>query len=68
MSTAALLLFANGGWLSLRHRWHPSLTTTFALRLAAFHVLLGLGTVMNDPAWQAITPEVCPPNHSAAVA
>jgi MFS family permease len=31
--------------------------------------LLGLGAVMNDPAWQAITPELVPPEqHAAAVA
>lgn len=37
--------------------------------LLAFTFLLGLGAVMNDPAWQAITPELVPPEqHSAAVA
>jgi len=30
----------------------------FTLRPAAFHVFAGIGTVLNDPAWQAITPEV----------
>ena len=35
----------------------------------AFTFLLGLGAVVNDPAWQAIVPEVvCPENHAAAVA
>jgi MFS family permease len=34
-----------------------------------FTFILGLGAVMNDPAWQAITPEiVCPENHAPAVA
>src|SRR2546425_1642782 len=37
--------------------------------LLAFTFLLGLGAVMNDPAWQAITPEVvCAENHAPAVA
>jgi MFS family permease len=37
--------------------------------LLLFTFILGLGAVMNDPAWQAITPEVvCPENHAAAVA
>jgi MFS family permease len=37
--------------------------------LLLFTFLLGLGAVMNDPAWQAITPEiVSTENHSPAVA
>src|SRR5215467_5492733 len=37
--------------------------------LLAFTFLLGLGAVINDPAWQAIVPEVvCPENHAPAVA
>src|SRR5919109_3813038 len=37
--------------------------------LLAFTFLLGLGAVTNDPAWQAITPEiVCAQNHAPAVA
>jgi MFS family permease len=37
--------------------------------LLAFTSLLGLGAVMNDPAWQAITPEtVCGEHFPAAVA
>lgn len=37
--------------------------------LLFFTFLLGLGAVINDPAWQAITPEVAsPPNFAAAVA
>ena len=37
--------------------------------LLAFTFLLGLGAVMNDPAWQAITPELVPTEqHAAAVA
>jgi len=37
--------------------------------LLLFTFLLGLGAVMNDPAWQAITPELVPAKqHAAAVA
>jgi MFS family permease len=37
--------------------------------LLLFTFLLGIGAVMNDPAWQAITPEVvCRENHMPAVA
>jgi MFS family permease len=37
--------------------------------LLGFTFVLGLGAVMNDPAWQAITPELVPPEqHAAAVA
>src|SRR5580692_1515803 len=37
--------------------------------LLLFTFLLGLGAVMNDPAWQAITPEVVSPRqHAPAVA
>lgn len=37
--------------------------------LLMFTFVLGLGAVMNDPAWQAITPEVvCAENHAPAVA
>lgn len=37
--------------------------------LLAFTFLLGFGAVMNDPAWQAITPEiVSPPNLASAIA
>ena len=37
--------------------------------LLIFTFLLGLGAVMNDPAWQAITPEVVSPaRHASAVA
>lgn len=37
--------------------------------LLLFTFLLGLGAVMNDPAWQAITPEiVSSPRHASAVA
>jgi MFS family permease len=37
--------------------------------LLGFTFALGLGAVMNDPAWQAITPELVPPEqHAPAVA
>jgi predicted MFS family arabinose efflux permease len=37
--------------------------------LLLFTFLMGVGAVMNDPAWQAITPEVISPErHAAAVA
>lgn len=37
--------------------------------LLAFTFLMGVGAVMNDPAWQAITPEVVSPErHASAVA
>src|SRR2546427_13038896 len=37
--------------------------------LLIYTFLLGLGSVMNDPAWQAITPEiVSAENHAPAVA
>src|ERR1700693_5299373 len=37
--------------------------------LLVFTFLLGLGAVMNDPAWQAITPDVVSPaRHASAVA
>jgi MFS family permease len=37
--------------------------------LLLFTFLLGLGAVMNDPAWQAITPEIISPKqHASAVA
>ncbi len=43
------------------------LTTPFLLILFTF--LLGIGAVLNDPAWQAVTPEVArPEQHAAAVA
>jgi len=50
------------GVLTLFHATSPWL-------LLAFTFLLGLGAVMNDPAWQAITPDVVSPaKHASAVA
>jgi MFS family permease len=58
MVVAAALL----GILTLEHFVTPWM-------LLLFTFILGLGAVMNDPAWQAITPEiVCPENHAPAVA
>ena len=71
MDRRRLLLFAQWwmvlasatlGILTLFHHISP-------LGLLLFTFLLGLGSVMNDPAWQAITPEVVSrQNHAAAVA
>lgn len=45
--------------------WHAVSPWT----LLVFTFFLGIGAVMNDPAWQAITPEVVsPPRHASAVA
>jgi MFS family permease len=50
------------GVLTLYHHVTPWI-------LLLFTFILGLGAVMNDPAWQAITPEVVrPENHAPAVA
>ena len=50
------------GVLTLAHAVTP-------FTLLAFTFLMGLGAVMNDPAWQAITPEVVSPaRHASAVA
>jgi MFS family permease len=58
MVVAAALL----GILTLEHFVTPWMILLFTF-------ILGLGAVMNDPAWQAITPEVvCPENHAPAVA
>ncbi len=50
------------GVLTLLHAVSPWM-------LLAFTFLMGIGAVMNDPAWQAITPEVVSPvRHASAVA
>jgi MFS family permease len=62
--TQSWMVIAAGllGLLTLYHQ-----VTPWILLLLTF--ILGLGAVMNDPAWQAITPEVvCPENHAPAVA
>jgi len=66
-----LLLFAQS-WMVFASGALGVLTLLHAVRpwtLLGFTFLLGLGAVMNDPAWQAITPEVVSPErHAAAVA
>ena len=62
--TQGWMVLASGalGILTLLHVVTPWI-------LLGFTFLLGLGAVMNDPAWQAITPELVPPEqHAAAVA
>ncbi|HMK28895.1 MAG TPA: MFS transporter [Terriglobales bacterium] len=62
--TQAWMVLASGalGVLTLLHLVTPWI-------LLGFTFLLGLGAVMNDPAWQAITPELVPPEqHASAVA
>ncbi|MFZ0731032.1 MAG: MFS transporter [Candidatus Sulfotelmatobacter sp.] len=45
------------------------LQTVSPWMLLAFTFLMGLGAVMNDPAWQAITPDVVSPDrHASGVA
>jgi MFS family permease len=66
-----LLLFTQG-WMVLAATALGVLTIFHSVGpwiLLVFTFLLGLGAVMNDPAWQAITPEVVSPNrHASAVA
>src|SRR5579863_6595723 len=66
-----LLLFTQG-WMVVAAAALGVLTLFHAVDpwvLLAFTFLLGLGAVMNDPAWQAITPEVVSPaRHASAVA
>lgn len=62
--TQSWMIIAAGGLgiLTLFHVVGPWL-------LLAFTFLLGIGAVMNDPAWQAITPDVVSPaQHGSAVA
>jgi MFS family permease len=66
------LLLVTQGWMVLASGTLGLMTLTSCVgpwTLLLFTFLLGLGAVMNDPAWQAITPEVVSPqNHAAAVA
>ena len=66
-----LLLFTQG-WMVVASAALGILTLFDAVNplvLLIFTFLLGLGAVMNDPAWQAITPEVVSPlRHASAVA
>jgi MFS family permease len=66
-----LLLFTQS-WMVLAAAALGILTLFSAVNpwiLLVFTFLMGLGAVMNDPAWQAITPEVVSPaRHASAVA
>ncbi len=66
-----LLLFTQG-WMVLASAALGILTLMGAVSpwvLLLFTFLLGIGAVMNDPAWQAITPDlVSPERHASAVA
>jgi MFS family permease len=65
-------LLATQGWMVLASGTLGILTLTSCMSpwvLVLFTFVLGLGAVMNDPAWQAITPElVSNEQHAAAVA
>jgi len=65
-------LLVTQGWMVLASGTLGIMTLTSCVGpwvLILFTFLLGLGAVMNDPAWQAITPElVSPKQHAAAVA
>ena len=71
MDRRRLLLFTQG-WMVAASAALGILTLMNVVSpwmLLVFTFLLGLGAVMNDPAWQAITPEiVSPPRHASAVA
>ena len=66
-----LLLFTQS-WMVLAAAVLGALTLLGAVSpwvLLLFTFLMGVGAVMNDPAWQAITPEVISPQrHASAVA
>jgi len=65
-------LLLTQGWMVLASATLGILTLTSCVGpwvLLLFTFLLGLGAVMNDPAWQAITPELVPAEqHASAVA
>jgi MFS family permease len=65
-------LLLTQGWMVLASCTLGILTLTRCVGpwvLLLFTFLLGLGAVMNDPAWQAITPELVPTKqHASAVA
>jgi MFS family permease len=65
-------LLLTQGWMVLASATLGILTLTSCAgpwMLLLFTFLLGLGAVMNDPAWQAITPELVPARqHASAVA
>src|ERR1700721_1917329 len=65
-------LLLTQGWMVLASATLGIMTLTSCIGpwvLLLFTFLLGLGAVMNDPAWQAITPElVSRKQHASAVA
>ena len=65
-------LLLTQGWMVLASATLGIMTLTSCVGpwvLLLFTFLLGLGSVMNDPAWQAITPELVPAEqHASAVA
>lgn len=65
-------LLLTQGWMVLASGTLGIMTLTRCVGpwvLLLFTFLLGLGAVMNDPAWQAITPELVPAaQHASAVA
>ena len=65
-------LLLTQGWMVLASATLGILTLTSCVGpwvLLLFTFLLGLGAVMNDPAWQSITPELVPAKqHASAVA
>ncbi len=65
-------LLLTQGWMVVASATLGILTLTSCVGpwvLLLFTFLLGLGAVMNDPAWQAITPELVPAKqHASAVA
>jgi MFS family permease len=64
-------LLLTQGWMVLASGTLGLMTLTSCVGpwvLLLFTFLLGMGAVMNDPAWQAITPELVPAKqHAAAV-
>ena len=66
-----LLLFTQG-WMVVAAAILGALTLLGSVNpwlLLVFTFLMGVGAVMNDPAWQAITPDVVSPQrHASAVA
>lgn len=67
-----LLLLATQTWMVMAAATLGIITLTSTVTpwiLLVFTFLLGLGAVMNDPAWQAITPEIISgEQHASAVA
>src|SRR5258708_29510614 len=61
-------LLVTQGWMVLASATLGIMTLTSCVGpwvLLLFTFLLGLGAVMNDPAWQAITPELVPSEQHA---